>query len=136
MLVLDTHVWLWLVLGDRKLRKAGYLPLIERFARRSAIYVPAICLWEVSMLASKGRISLNIDTLQWLEHASGAPGLCVYPLTPEVAHESTMLPGTLTGDPCDRMIVATARVAGASLLTFDKGILAYGKRGHVKIAVK
>ncbi|MFH1706298.1 MAG: type II toxin-antitoxin system VapC family toxin [Planctomycetota bacterium] len=131
--MLDTHIWLWLVNGDDEVRKAGFIPIINRAAHTHGIAIPAIACWEVAMLAIRGRITLNENTLDWLRRASAAPGISVYPLTPEVAHESTVLPGTFHGDPADQMIVATARILDHQLLTLDRRILEYAAEGHVKV---
>ena len=63
-----------------------------------------------------------------------APGLHLVPLTPEIAVQSTRLPGTVHGDPADRILIATARVLNATLLTADAKIRAYGKSGHLSVA--
>jgi PIN domain nuclease of toxin-antitoxin system len=55
------------------------------------------------------------------------------PLAPEIAVESSRLPGTFHGDPADRIIVATARREGAILLTRDERIIAYGKGKHLPV---
>ncbi len=132
LLILDTHVWIWLVNGDERIREAGFLATIEQAVSNSTIKIPAICLWEVSMLAARGRITLAESTLTWLLNAAAAPGVSIFPLTPEIAYESTVLPGIFPGDPADRMIVATARAANGILLTFDKLILKYSQAGFVR----
>ncbi len=130
-LILDTHVWIWLINGDERIREAGFLEIVDRARQDSSIKIPAICLWEVAMLAAKRRITLAESTREWLIHASSAPGVSIFPLTPEIAHESSTLPGLFHGDPADRMIVATARSVNGTLLTFDKLILQYARAGYV-----
>ncbi len=132
MLVLDTHVWIWLVIGDATL-SADAREAIERAARTGSVLVPAISVWEVAMLESRGRIVLAAPLVQWVRAALAAPGLGLAPLEPEIAVESCRLPPPFHDDPADRMIVATARVAGATLLTRDRRILDYGGRGHVAV---
>ncbi len=85
------------------------------------------------MLVAKQRIILHENTLDWLKNATSAPGISIYPISPEVAYESTILPGNFHGDPADRMIVATARINNGTLLTFDKEIITYSQYGYVKI---
>ena len=79
------------------------------------------------MLEAKGRIRLAKDCLAWVHDALTSPGISLVPLTPEIAVESSRLPGTFHGDPADRILVATARLLGATLLTRDAKILTYGK---------
>ena len=85
------------------------------------------------MLEARGRITLAKPCSEWVDDALAAPGFGLAPLTPDVAVESVRLPGPFHDDPADRMIVATARLAGAQLVTRDKRILDYGARGHVAV---
>ena len=71
-----------------------------------------------------------MDCLDWINQALKTPGLSLIPLTPEIAVESTRLPGSLHGDPADRILVATARNVGARLMTRDRLLLKY-KRARV-----
>lgn len=126
LLLLDTHTWLWLVGGAEPLKRP-VLSAVEGAARRGRIRVSAISVWEVAMLQAKGRIRLAKDCLAWVQEALSAPGTSLVPLTPEIAVESSRLPGEFHGDPADRILVATARLLDATLLTRDERILAYGK---------
>ncbi|MFQ5672798.1 MAG: type II toxin-antitoxin system VapC family toxin [Nitrospinales bacterium] len=132
LLLLDTHVWIWLLTGDKKLASSKCLPHINEAAKHSAIKVSAISVWEVGMLESKGRIKFSMDCLRWVQQALEAPGTSLAPMTPEIAVESCRLPGNFHGDPADRIIIATARILGACLVTDDKKILAYGKKHSLK----
>jgi PIN domain nuclease of toxin-antitoxin system len=132
VLLLDTHVWLWLVGGAEPLKRS-VLSAVEGAARRGRIRVSAISVWEVAMLDAKGRIRLSKDCLAWVQEALSAPGTSLVPLTPEIAVESSRLPGEFHGGPADRILVATARLLGATLLTRDERILAYGKGKLVSV---
>jgi PIN domain nuclease of toxin-antitoxin system len=133
MIILDTHIWIWAINGDDKIKNAGFLNPVQKAVKDNSVFISAISLWEVAMLASKGRIVFSENTMEWLNHASSAPGMSIYPLSPEIAYESTALPGDFHGDPADRMIVATARVLNATLLTFDKEIIKYSEKGYLNI---
>jgi PIN domain nuclease of toxin-antitoxin system len=130
-IVLDTHVWVWLVNGDRQL-SAKARELIEEMAREGDVFVPSISVWEVAMLVSSKRLELAMPPDQWIEQALNRPGLSCLPLTAEVAVESCMLPGELPRDPADRFIVATARLLEAVLITRDSRLLKYAKAGFVR----
>lgn len=132
VLLLDTHVWLWLV-GGAEPFKRPVLSAIERAARSGRIRVSAISVWEVAMLEVKGRIRLSKDCLAWVQDALAAPGTSLVPLTPEIAVESSRLQGVFHEDPADRILVATARLLGATLLTRDERILTYGKGKLVSV---
>jgi PIN domain nuclease of toxin-antitoxin system len=131
--VLDTHVWIWLLEGSRKELSNATVNVIEEAAGRAALAVSAISVWEVAMLEAKGRISLSRSVDEWVATALTAPGVRLVELSPEIALESTRLPGDPPKDPADRMIVATTRVVGATLVTCDEQILKYGATGHVRV---
>lgn len=133
-ILLDTHAWVWLSFGDSAAFRRASVEAIEQAAARNALRVAAISVWEVGMLVAKGRIQLGVPVAEWVRRALDAPGLVFAELTPEIVIEACNLPGKLHRDPADRMIVATARVTGATLFTKDRSLLAYGRRGHVKVA--
>ena len=60
------------------------------------------------------------------------PGLRLEPMVPGIAVDSTRLPGQPHGDLADRLIIATARSLGGTLLTADRKILAYAETGQVR----
>jgi PIN domain nuclease of toxin-antitoxin system len=97
------------------------------------LLVSAISAWEVGMLESKGRISLSIDCERWVDQALAMPGLRLVPLTPKIMIESTRLPGEFEGSLADYMLIATARIEGARLMTKDRQILRYGRAKHVRV---
>jgi PIN domain nuclease of toxin-antitoxin system len=130
--VLDTHAWLWLDAADPRIRKPKVLEAIEGARARGGVLVSAISVWEVALLESKQRIVLHQDCHLWVRTALAAPGVILQPLSPEIAVESTRLPGDFHGDPADRILVATSRVLNAPLVTADRQILAYGERKHVR----
>lgn len=68
----------------------------------------------------------------WFARLLTLPGIRLVPLTPHAAIASSLLPGRLHGDPADRLLLATARETGATLVTRDRKILAYAQQGHVK----
>lgn len=131
LVLLDTHVWVWLLNGDPRVgRKAR--TAIERSLSAEAVLLSAISPWEVAMLVGKGRLTLDRDVGEWVQMATTLPGVRLEPIAPDIAVASTRLPGNLHADPADRLIVATARHLGAVLLTNDGLLLDYGAAGHVK----
>jgi PIN domain nuclease of toxin-antitoxin system len=129
-LLLDTHVWLWLVAGSPDLSTAAR-NAIERAAAAGALRIAAISLWEIALLAARGRIVLGKSVGLWLDEALADPGPAIDPLSPRVAVEAWSLPEAFHRDPADRLIVATARVVNATLMTRDRRILDYAARGHL-----
>jgi PIN domain nuclease of toxin-antitoxin system len=130
LLLLDTHVWLWLVAGSADLSTEAR-DTISIAITAGALRIAAISLWEIALLASRGRIVLGKPIGLWLEEALADPAPAIDPLSPQVAIESYALPDGFHRDPADRLIVATARVANATLMTRDRRILDYAARGHL-----
>lgn len=120
-----------MVLGDTSHLSASGIEAIERAAGRGGVRVSVMSAWEIGMLESKGRIHLAMSCIEWVRNALATPGLSLANLTTEIAVESSLLPGEFHGDPVDRMLVATARVNGMTLVTKDRKILSYGADGHV-----
>ena len=130
MILLDTHVLIWAVADDDRLGlEAG--ANIRESAARDGVLVSAITPWEIAMLVGKGRLALDRPIDAWIEETFGLPGVRLAPITPRIAVESVGLPGQFHADPADRLIVATARVSGAALLTADQAILSYASNGHL-----
>lgn len=133
IILLDTHVWIWLMGEHARLASSKSLSLIQKASKARSIRVSAISVWEIGMLEAKGRISFPIPCLDWINQALGAPGLSLVPLLPEIAIESSRLPGNFHGDPADRILVATARKLGAHLVTDDSKIKDYAQEGNLRI---
>ena len=123
MIVLDTHVWLWWT-NDRAL-----LSQTQRRAIRTnedgTIGVSVISCWEIAKLNEYGRLELSVEISEWFDTALAYPGISLLNLTPEIAIESTKLPGEFHRDPFDQMIVATARLNRCPLVTSDGKIVRY-----------
>jgi PIN domain nuclease of toxin-antitoxin system len=118
------------VLGSAALSSAAR-KTINAAASAGNLRIAAITLWEIALLASRHRIVLGKPTILWVEEAVAASTVTVEPLSPSSAVESWELPEKFHPDPADRMIVATARVTGAVLMTRDQQILDYAARGHL-----
>ena len=129
-LLLDTHVWIWFMLASTELAIGGR-QVINRAAASGQLRIAAISVWEAALLASRGRVALGRPLAQWITEAVSAPGLSIEPLLPQIAVEACSLPEVFHRDPADRLIVATARVANATLMTRDRRILDYAARGHL-----
>jgi PIN domain nuclease of toxin-antitoxin system len=129
-LLLDTHTLLWMVENHPRLG-AETAKTLNRAAREDRIAVSAITPWEIALLVSKKRIDLHQDPLEWVSAALSLPGVHLVPLEPEIAVASTRLPFDMRSDPADRILVATARHLGATLVTADETLLSLAKKGHL-----
>jgi PIN domain nuclease of toxin-antitoxin system len=129
-LILDTHIWLWVVNGNAERLSPETIVAIENASCADQLGVSVISVWEVGMLESKGRIVVPEGGQTWVKAALTAPGLRLLPLTPEIALASSQLPGQIHGDPADRILVATARILKGTLVTCDQPLLDYGRQSH------
>ena len=131
--LLDTHYWIWMQLGEAGHFTERMLTAIRHTAASGSLLLSIISVWELGMLEAKGRIRLKPSCEEWVREALATPGLVLAPLTAEIALDSSRLPGPFHGDPADRIIVATARRMGARLMTRDRKLLQYGRKGHVAV---
>ena len=123
MILLDTHVWVWWVNESPMLTDAMRRTIEEH--QGEGLGVSIISCWEVAKLVELGRLRLTMPVEHWLEQALAYQGVELIDLAPRIVVESTQLPGEFHRDPADQMIVATARVYDAPLLTADSKIRAY-----------
>ncbi len=126
--LLDTHTWIWMHAFPEML-SAKAKQTVTGLAETDQLWLSAISLWEVCKLVEKGRISLFEDLETWVERALDVPGLRVVPLDFRVFHRSSTLPPPFPADPAAQMIVATARLRDATIVTKDRLIRDYP---HVK----
>ncbi len=126
-LLLDTHAFVWMVNKSTRLGEATSKAL-DKASFEDRLAVSAITPWEIALLVSKQRLTLNGDVMDWLNEALAKPGLMLVPLEPEIAVASTRLPFEIHPDPADRILVATARQLGATLVTADALLLQLAKK--------
>ena len=120
--LIDTHIWIWLVnkpqrIGTRTRRLLADL--------RQVVLVSPVSIWEVILVARKGRLGRSTDPYRWLDKALSIPQLIEAPVTREIALEMGRfkLPHD---DPADRWLAATARVLKCKLVTDDEKIIDSG----------
>lgn len=128
--LLDTHVWIWLVNGDSTLSTLAK-KAIAAAAQNEALFISVFSVWEVAMLQAKNKITLSKSCLEWVRTALVQAGIQLMDFSPEVAVESCHLPGDFHGDPADRIIMATAKLEALTLITRDQKILEYSKKKHI-----
>jgi PIN domain nuclease of toxin-antitoxin system len=131
-ILLDTCAVIWIAEGEAIARNAMAL-LNEANAEQAGTYVSPITAWEVGMLASRERLRLLITPQRWFARILEAPNVRLAEMPADLLIASSFLPGKPPRDPVDRIIAATARELGATLVTRDRMLLDYGEQGHVKI---
>ena len=120
--LLDTHVLIWW-LNDHGRLSPTQQEVIGSVRPEEPLLVSDISLWEVAMLHGMGRIRLALPLREWLDKAAAPPLVQRHGISPAIASEVAALPDSFHRDPADRILVATARVLGATLLTQDRRIL-------------
>lgn len=134
MVLLDTHAWIWTVDGDTQRIGRRARQLIAKAEAREAVRVSAASLFEIVALHTAGRLRLTQPPEQWVDASLDLPGVRLAELTRTVAVDAGFIPRTALADPLDRILVATARQLGATLLTADTTILEYGRQtGNVRV---
>jgi PIN domain nuclease of toxin-antitoxin system len=128
MIIIDTHVWLWLLHDPSQLSNSARSQ-IEIEESQNGILVSAISVWEIAVKSSLGKLALPLPLDNWYALAKSHSGIVIETLKPEDAIASTQLPGDFHKDPADRIIVAMARRYDVPLITCDNNILRYP---HVK----
>ena len=123
MILLDTHIWIWWIQGEPRLKEDRINWLMKQEAQ--GLGVSIISCWEVAKLVENNHLQLPCPIEEWLEQALNYPGIRLLELTLPVILESTKLPSPFHRDPADQLIVATARIHGIPLLTADSKILDY-----------
>jgi PIN domain nuclease of toxin-antitoxin system len=96
-------------------------------------YVSPMTAWEVGMLMSRGRLQLLIRPERWFANLFEQRGVQLAEMSPDLLIASSYLPGKPPSDPTDRIIAATARELGATLITRDRALLDYGAQGHMAV---
>ena len=129
LLLLDTHVLIWSSSNQPRLGQQT-AKIINLASRQNRLAVSAMTPWEIGLLDSKKRITLHKEALAWIREVLAQPGLSLIPLEPEIAIASSRLPFDMHPDPADRILVATARHLGATLVTADANLLKLAKKGH------
>ena len=120
--LLDTHVLVWWIDALHRLSTAQR-EVVASADAESPLLVSDISLWEVAMLQSLGRIRLGIPLRDWLDKAVAPPLVRRCGISPAIAAEVAGFPDSFQRDPADRILVATSRVLGATLLTRARRIV-------------
>ncbi len=121
MILIDTHVWLWLVSDPTRLSR----PARAALRKAARIGVCTISCWEIGMLVAGGRIKIDGDLRPWIRQASTGDPMETIPLTAEIATSAALMPNSFPGDPADRIIYATAVALSVPLVTKDERISSF-----------
>lgn len=130
-MLLDTHVWIWA--ADDGTSKLG--PKTRRAIAKAAVagdlFVASASAFEITALATAGRLLLNQPTERWIHESIQRGGLRVVDIDAGIAMDAGAVPSSALADPVDRLLVACARAYGVPLVTRDRQIIDYATRTHL-----
>ncbi|MDX1996685.1 MAG: type II toxin-antitoxin system VapC family toxin [Thermoanaerobaculia bacterium] len=119
-LLLDTHTWFWFLVRSERLHRAAR-EAIEAMPGR--VWLSPISVWELGLLAERGRVEIEGDFRSWVERANRHFPINEAPLTGEIALQ-TLEADLPHRDPADHILAATTMAYGLTLVTADQRLLA------------
>jgi PIN domain nuclease of toxin-antitoxin system len=119
MIVVDTHIIIWNALKPEMLSEKAE-KAISAANNSDGIIFCEISLWEIAMLMHKGRLSIDIEYLEFIKLILESNEYVFMGITPEIAALSTDLLSDNNKDPADRIIAATSIIENAKLVTANK----------------
>ena len=120
MILVDTHVVVWLAFDPRHLSAKARTAIDRARQTQDGLAISDITLLELTTLASKGRIRLEISLESFLQEVEAR--FVVLPISGRACVLALGLPATYPKDPADRIIAGTALAEGLTLLTADREI--------------
>ena len=120
-MILDTCALLWLASGSKKLSRST----LKEINEASAVYVSAISGFEIAIKAARGKLKLPHAPEEWFEKVIEHHGLALLPLELNVCIAAAQLP-PIHNDPCDRFIIAAAKLHELTVVTTDEQFQKYG----------
>jgi PIN domain nuclease of toxin-antitoxin system len=131
-LLLDTCAALWLA-ADAPMAEKAVQAIANAAEEGVPVQISPVTAWEIGLMARKGRFRSSLSPQRWFDRLVSLPGLAMCGLNADILMASSFLPGELHGDPADRMMAATARELGFTLLTRDQALLDYAAAGHLMV---
>jgi PIN domain nuclease of toxin-antitoxin system len=118
-LLLDTHIWFWSLAKPARLGRRVRAALARP---QNEVWLSPVSVWELMVLAERGRVKLDVDPRLWVTEALAKTPLHEAVLTNTVALRSREV-GLPHDDPADRFLVATAQVYELTLATADRTLI-------------
>lgn len=123
-MLLDTHVWIWLVSDERRLGSATRRRL-ARATGSKAPFVSTMSAFEIAALHTAGRLRFTLPVERWIRESIALAGFRLIDVEFGLAIDAGEIPASAVPDPVDRVLVATAREYQVPLVTCDRAILTY-----------
>jgi len=129
-LLLDTCAMIWAAEDTLSAEAADAMTASLRDG--VPVFLSPISAWALGTLMARRRYLSSLSPERWFERVTSSPGVRLAAMPPAVLIASSFLPGTPPRDPADRIIAATAREYGYTVVTRDEPLLAYAEQGHLK----
>jgi PIN domain nuclease of toxin-antitoxin system len=120
--LLDTHVFLWLIIGDGRLSRKAKQAFLEP---KNRVYLSAVSFWEISIKMSLGKLSLKNGWVRLFEKEMKINTLQMLPIEITHCEQVSKLPFHHR-DPFDRMLISQAMVEEMAIVTGDGQFSGYG----------
>lgn len=121
MILLDTHVVIWLLVSPKELSAPAREIILKARLAGERLSCSAVSLYEIAYAVHRKRLKLDVTIEEFI--AAVESRIETIPLTAKIAICATQLPQPFHGDPMDRIIAATAIVEDCALITHDDRIL-------------
>lgn len=120
MILLDTHVAVWMTTDKRKLSDPAAAAIREASRTAGGVAIAGSTLWEIAMMSMNGQFRMRSTLNEYLRYLETV--FVVLPITGAIAELSVSFPASYPRNPTDRLIGATAVAHGLQLVTKDEGI--------------
>jgi PIN domain nuclease of toxin-antitoxin system len=125
VIVLDTHALIWWVSTPARIPAKARRLIDGVVDSGDSLAVSSISIWELAMLAARGRLELTVPVDAWISSVEALPFVRFVPVDNRIAARAVALENFPHRDPADRMILSTALGLGAALVTADARLRAY-----------
>ena len=130
-MLLDTHAWIWAAADEPGRLGPKTRRLIARAAAAGTLLVTIASVFEITALATAGRLRLTQSAEKWIRDSVHRGGLRVVDIDMDIAIDAGAIPSSALADPIDRLLVASARAYAVPLVTRDREILDYATRSRL-----
>lgn len=120
MILLDTHVVVWLLLESSRLSKSARAAIAKARNEGEGLGISDITIWEIAGLIYKQRLHTQIGDESFLFEIESR--FKILPISGRACVHALALPAAFPKDPADRLIVATALAESVPLVTADHAI--------------
>lgn len=129
-LLLDTCAVIWIA-EDSPISDEAVTAMDEAYDAGRPVYVSPITAWEIGVLAAREQWVSALPPARWFERFLSLEAIELTALSPQILIAASFLPGPTQMDSADRILAATAREQGLTLITRDRNMLDYAAHGHL-----